>query len=247
MLSSYFYVYMLSYSTPRYCIRYDLFNQLLKNRKFSMSTVSKGLPEKAKLLTSTPVTNPDKCKWIGLQELTYMDPNGIERKWDCAVRLTRNSSGVDGIGILTILKYNDGRPDELLLEKQFRPPTGGVCIEMPAGLIDKNEPIWTAALRELREETGYVGKVINEGPIIFNDPGFTNTNMSIVTVEVDMSLPEKQNPKANMEDNEFIECFKIPLSKFPEEIGKLYEQGYKLDARLQNIAFGISFARRYNL
>jgi ADP-ribose pyrophosphatase len=49
---------------------------------------------------------------------------------------------------------------ELLLQKQFRPPLDKVCIEFPAGLVDKGETPEAAAIRELFEETGYVGEVI---------------------------------------------------------------------------------------
>ena len=34
-----------------------------------------------------------------------------------------------------------------------------VCIEVPAGLVDAGESAEEAAIRELREETGYIGTV----------------------------------------------------------------------------------------
>lgn len=219
-------------------------NQL---RSFRVMSVVKGKPENAKLLSSVPVTDPVDCKWIGLEKMSYLDPNGDTREWDCAVRKTRNSGGVDGIGMFTILKYKDGKADEVLLQKQFRPPVNGVCIEVPAGLIDDNESIETAALRELKEETGYIGKIIDSSPIMFNDPGFTNTNMSLVNVEVDMSLPENIDPQCSLEDNEFIECFTVPLANLSEELKKLYDQGYRLDGRLQNVSHGIEIARKFKL
>jgi ADP-ribose pyrophosphatase len=46
-----------------------------------------------------------------------------------------------------------------VLQKQFRPPVGKVCIEIPAGLLDAGESAATCAVRELKEETGYVGAV----------------------------------------------------------------------------------------
>jgi len=47
-----------------------------------------------------------------------------------------------------------------LLQKQFRPPVGKVVIEIPAGLVDAGESGDETAVRELKEETGYVGRVV---------------------------------------------------------------------------------------
>lgn len=74
------------------------------------------------------------------------------------------------MGIVAILQKPDG--PEIILQKQFRPPINKVCIEVPAGLVDEGETAGQAAVRELKEETGYVGEVI-EGefgmtPVMFN-------------------------------------------------------------------------------
>ena len=57
---------------------------------------------------------------------------------------------------------------EIILQKQYRPPVGKVVIELPAGLIDAGETPQQAAIRELKEETGYVGQVLETSPIMFN-------------------------------------------------------------------------------
>ena len=62
------------------------------------------------------------------------------------------------MGVIAILDKSTG--PELLLQKQFRPPTNKVMIEIPAGLIDEGETPEECAIRELKEETGYVGTVI---------------------------------------------------------------------------------------
>jgi len=74
------------------------------------------------------------------------------------------------VGIVAILEKQGG--PELLLQKQYRPPIDKICIEVPAGLVDAGETAETCAVRELKEETGYVGKVLEGGlgktPIMFN-------------------------------------------------------------------------------
>jgi ADP-ribose pyrophosphatase len=46
--------------------------------------------------------------------------------------------------------------DDVILERQFRYPVGREMIEFPAGKLDPHEDPLLCALRELREETGYM-------------------------------------------------------------------------------------------
>ena len=81
---------------------------------------------------------------------------GKQRTWESAERSTRpKESPIDGVGIVAVLQKSSG--PELLLQKQFRPPINKVVIEVPAGLVDEGEQAEESAVRELREETGYVG------------------------------------------------------------------------------------------
>jgi len=57
------------------------------------------------------------------------------------------------VAIVPIL--DDGR---LVLERQYRHPTGKVMIEIPAGKLDAGEDPLACAQRELLEETGYVAR-----------------------------------------------------------------------------------------
>ena len=57
---------------------------------------------------------------------------------------------------------------EIILQKQYRPPIDKVVIEVPAGLVDAGETAEEAAIRELKEETGYVGVVSESSPVMFN-------------------------------------------------------------------------------
>ncbi|KAF7593251.1 hypothetical protein BBP40_011792 [Aspergillus hancockii] len=200
---------------------------------------------RSEIITTGPLDHAE-ARWTRLVKTTYRDPNGVERTWESAERQTRPANcAIDGVGIVTILNKATG--PELLLQKQYRPPIDKVVIEVPAGLIDAGETVEECAVRELKEETGYVGVAEETSTIMYNDPGFCNTNLNMVHVRVDMSLPENQNPKPQLEDNEFIECFTVSLASLFEEMKKLEAEGYAIDARVGTIAEGIELAKKWKL
>ncbi len=57
--------------------------------------------------------------------------------------------------VIPLIEQPSGQT-ELVLERQFRYPIQQVVIEFPAGKVDPGEASLTCAMRELREETGYV-------------------------------------------------------------------------------------------
>ena len=58
----------------------------------------------------------------------------------------------EGVEIFPLLKED---PDRIVLIRQYRYPVGGYIYELPAGLIDGDETPEEAAVREMKEETGY--------------------------------------------------------------------------------------------
>ncbi|KAK4135840.1 hypothetical protein BT67DRAFT_419059 [Trichocladium antarcticum] len=204
--------------------------------------MSKG---EASALRTEPLLESEAV-WTKLVKKTYKDANGVTRTWESAERRTRpKDSDIDGVGIVAILEKETG--PEIVLQKQYRPPLDKIVIELPAGLIDAGETAEQAAIRELREETGYVAEVLETSPIMFNDPGFCNTNLRMVHVSVDMSLPENQDLKPALEESEFIEVFYIRLDALWEECIKLEAEGYAIDARIANLAEGIEIAKKFKL
>ncbi|KIW02409.1 uncharacterized protein PV09_06228 [Verruconis gallopava] len=202
--------------------------------------------------TRTELLDNADAKWVKLVKHTYIAANGSEKTWESSQRLTRPKGlEIDGVGIAAILRPEDGGEASILLQKQFRPPINAVTIEVPAGLIDEGETPEQCALRELKEETGYVGEIMEGGfgmtPLMFNDPGFCNTNLHMVHCTIDPKDPANQNPQPRLEDDEFIECFTVPLTNLYAECERLASEGYAIDARVATIAEGIELAKRFNV
>ncbi|KAI9163983.1 Nudix hydrolase [Paramyrothecium foliicola] len=199
----------------------------------------------AKVLSTEPLTEADS-RWIKLVKINYQDAHSSPRAWESAERRTRpKTSTIDAVGIVALIPR--GGQTHIVLQKQYRAPVDRVCIEVPAGLVDADETAEEAALRELREETGYVGTVDEASPIMFNDPGFCNTNLRMVHVSIDPDLPENRDPKPQLEDDEFIECFTVPLATLWDECQRLELEGYAIDARVCTLAEGILLTQRFKL
>ncbi|MBQ7731193.1 MAG: NUDIX hydrolase, partial [Lentisphaeria bacterium] len=100
--------------------------------------------------------------WISLQKITYLGHDGKTRTWESASRV--HSQGA--VMMIPVTKPGD----KLIIIRQFRPPTGRLVYEFPAGLINPDEDPKVAAVRELKEETGYVGTVDYCSPRVFTSP-----------------------------------------------------------------------------
>lgn len=98
-----------------------------------------------------------------------------EGSWEYVIR--PNAKGC--VGILAVTDDN-----MVVLTEQYRPPVDRNVIELPAGLagdipLQEDEPLETAARRELKEETGFEAKKwekLIEGP---TSPGLSDELITI--------------------------------------------------------------------
>jgi 8-oxo-dGTP pyrophosphatase MutT (NUDIX family) len=152
-------------------------------------------------------------RWLRLCNVTYVlakdgGTGAAPRKWDAAGRTTRSSTSVaDAVVVFAKLYLSSGDDPRVLFVKQFRPPVNAVTVELPAGLIDAGESAGEAALRELKEETGFIGTVTRVSAPQCLSPGMSNE--TVVVVEVDVTAQEQQA----LDDSEEVEVVSVPLRR----------------------------------
>ncbi|XP_028305696.1 ADP-sugar pyrophosphatase [Gouania willdenowi] len=179
-------------------------------------------------------------KWIKLEKTTYVDPAGNTRTWETVKRTTRlSNTDADGVGIIALLKRTLHK-DCVVMVKQFRPPLGCHSLEFPAGLIDEGETAEEAALRELKEETGYKGEVVGVTPVTCLDPGLSNCTTQIIMVNINGDDMENINPTQQLGEGEFVEVILLPLDEFQTKIDDLLrKEKIVVDSKVYIFAMGM--------
>ncbi|XP_069141877.1 ADP-sugar pyrophosphatase-like [Argopecten irradians] len=183
-----------------------------------------------------------RCKWLALNKITYVDARGKERLWEAVKRTTKTESGCDAVCVVAILKRLL-KFDSLVLVKQYRPPMKTFTLEMPAGLMDKNETPEQTAIRELKEETGYTATAKHTSPITCMDPGAEDITLQMVTAEIDGDTDENKNPTPTPDESEFIEVVHIPMNDLIGKLNEYSKAGVAVDSRLYCYAIGLEMTK----
>ena len=120
---------------------------------------------------------------------------------------------VKHVGAVCILPLTDA--GEVVLERQFRYPFHEVIVEIPAGKLDSpDEDLRTAALRELREETGILPRELIDLGEYYGSP-------AIMGEHIQMFLARGLTfGKQELDADEFLEVFTLPFEQAVEMVLK---------------------------
>jgi ADP-ribose pyrophosphatase len=142
-------------------------------------------------------------------------------KWEFVQRL----GNAEPVGIVALTP--EGR---LILISQYRVPVAHTCIEIPAGLVGDahaGESWKTAAIRELREETGYTAadmELLARGP---TSQGLTSECMIFARA---LGVTRAGNPQPDADEQ--ITVHEIPLPEVPAFLRQQEAQGRLIDPKI---------------
>lgn len=130
------------------------------------------------------ITQQTKNRFLNMFELEVTHKSGRGSRYFVASRakktedlkISTRENTPDGVIIFSIVKADDGK-EKVVLIRQYRYPIDGYIYEFPAGLVEKGEDFSTAAIRELREETGLI---LDPIPVSeeYEKPYFTSIGMT---------------------------------------------------------------------
>ena len=168
-------------------------------------------------------------QWLSVHESIYETKKGEAITWE-SIRRKKSATGVVALAQLMPSK-------RIILIKQFRPAAHGYVLGLPAGLAfgDPNH-----ALVELKEETGYTGKIISVSPVLKTGSTITNENGLIVFIEVDENDPANAHPKQELEAGEDIEVCLVHKNQALEFIKAEQASGTHVSSSLWYM-FGVQF------
>lgn len=140
--------------------------------------------------------------YLKIVKETWQLPDGTTHDYDI------KDQGYAHVCVLAITKDK-----KIIIAKQFRPGPQKLLWDLPGGDVDKGEDPIEAAARELLEETGYKGKLVQVGQN-YTCAYSTVLKLSFVATECE-KVAELQSSKG-----EYKEVELIPLDQLREKLSE---------------------------
>jgi ADP-ribose pyrophosphatase len=134
-----------------------------------------------------------KGRIVRLKVDTVVLPNGSEGKRE----LIEHAEAVAIVSVKTEKK--------ILLVRQYRKAAEQLMLEIPAGIMEKDEEALGSARRELAEETGYRAEKWEHIASFYTTPGFTDEKIHL------FAASDLQEGHTCPDEDEFIEIVWLPL------------------------------------
>lgn len=125
-------------------------------------------------------------------------------------------------GAVCVLPLTD--EGDVICVRQYRHAVGKMMLELPAGKLDsKNENPTDAAMRELREETGFTCGRLTELGVMYGSPAILDEAIHLYLAE------ELTEGEARPDEGELLEVVRIPFPKLADAVA----HGEVTDAKTQ--------------
>jgi ADP-ribose pyrophosphatase len=142
-------------------------------------------------------------------------------KWEYAGR-------VGGIRAVVILAEHEGC---WVLVEQPRAPVGGMCLELPAGLVGDHgdgASVEDTAVRELEEETGFTAQRIERLGDFHASPGMLSESFTLVRAH---GL-QRAGEGGGVAGEEQITVHLVPKAELPAFVAAKRAEGVAMDVKL---------------
>jgi ADP-ribose pyrophosphatase len=166
--------------------------------------------------------------WLSVLETVYLTKKNETIIWESIERKKCKA------GVVALAKLIPSH--QFIIIKQFRAAIHGYVLGLPAGLSDDDPQ---HALVELKEETGYHGKIVKISPLLKTGSTITNESGRIVCIEVDERRKENKKPIQNLEPGEDIEVFLVTKKNASKFLTQELKKGTYVSSVLWYL-FGLS-------
>ncbi len=160
-------------------------------------------------------------EWLSIKRASYRSQGGGAVNWEVVER----SRGETVILLLARL-VPSGR---LVLLRQFRAGINRTVVALPAGVVPPGVDPRLQAAAELKEETGYTGRIVEQSPNLKINPAILDCDVIVYQMEIDETAPENVEPRQSLEPEEEIEVVAVGTGEVKEFLIGEKSRGREID------------------